>query len=401
MCRSLDEVAPLTLRLRRIGQAAVAVACLIVVVACSGSSPRPNTTASAPPVPEGATALGGVDWTNVQMPAGLGEEAHLYDAASSPAAFVLVGDTGAFAFNGIVLRSTDGRAWQAVHDPDITEWGLSRVIATDSGFLAIGGKFSNTQADGSTSWTSALLTSGDGTDWAVRHVLPDREISAIASRGSLALATADNGFILVSRDSGATWTEIAASRIGFGSGQPSTLGVLKSGPWVALGTAGMSAAAWASDDGEHWSRATMDAADPIPGIASVTPTSVAVSPWGAVAAGVEDSPKCLEDNEFCPRYGTGWSTADGLRWSRLPRGTPLIDQWGSRVWSAGSAGFVADDGALKQSPTGWTWTPVPGDSGKLSIEVLAMRDNVVVAYGMDLKSDTDPSAIWVGRIRSP
>lgn len=90
------------------------VTCAIVAAllsACAGSSPRPDTKASPPPVPAGSRPLGRVTWSTVDVPAGLGDSANVSDAAAGPGGFVLVGDGGPFGFSGFVLVSTDGRAW--------------------------------------------------------------------------------------------------------------------------------------------------------------------------------------------------------------------------------------------------------------------------------------------------
>lgn len=383
---------------RRIRGCVVVVVAAAVAVSCGGStSPRPNTTATPPPVPAGTTPLGRVTWTAVAYP-DLGEEAHLYDAAARPGAFVLVGDTGAFGFHGVVLRSTDGRAWTLVDDADVAPWSLSTVIGTDAGFLAIGGRFSNTQPGGSTGWASALLTSPDGSDWTVREAFEGMEISTVAANGSLVVATTRGPTLLVSHDTGATWKQVNASDVGFATGTPRVLDVLGSGTWVALGTAGTSAAAWSSADGLAWEAATIEAADPVSGVKSVTPTSIATGASGAVAAGTDDPQECEEGDDFCGSYGAGWTTEDGEHWMRLPRGTPLTDGWGVSMWSAGSAGVVANGPALRQSANGWKWTTVAGTSSDMWIDVFALRDRTAVAAGSLVTSDVPKQSMWVGVI---
>lgn len=332
------------------------------------------------------------------MPDGLGDEMALYDAAATAKEFVLVGDTGALGFKGVILRSTDGLSWQAVHDADIAPWSLSRVIPTGAGFLAIGGRFTDTQPDGSTGWTSAALTSPDGLDWSVRQLFKGVDILSVAADGAQIIATTDQSMILVSRDTGTTWTQVPASDAGFGTGSPSVVAVLANGRWVALGTAGASAAAWTSEDGLTWEAATIEAADPVPGIKSVTPGSIAVGGSGAVAVGTDDPEGCAEDDDFCGHYGAGWSTVDGTAWMRLPRGTPLTDGWGIGIWPAGSAGVVANLPTFSQSSNGWAWTEVPGNDPKMLITVLTRRGNTLVAAGMGASSDAPTLAVWVGSI---
>ena len=162
---------------------AIGTAIMVIAVGCGGSSPRPNTTATAPPVPAGVAPLGEISWTAVTVPGGIPEGAQFYEAAAGTKGFVVVGDTGALAFHGVVVRSTDGRSWETVHDPDIAPWGLSNVIATEAGFVGVGGAFSGEQ-----DWKSAMLTSADGSDWTVRQTFDRVSILSLASRGSITVA---------------------------------------------------------------------------------------------------------------------------------------------------------------------------------------------------------------------
>ena len=113
-------------------------AALLIVTGCARVSPRPNTMATEPPAPAGVVPLGEITWSAVTVPGGLPEGTNIEGAAAGPSGFVLVGDSGALAFQGVVVRSADGRTWETVHDPDLVPWALSEVIATDSGFIAVG-----------------------------------------------------------------------------------------------------------------------------------------------------------------------------------------------------------------------------------------------------------------------
>jgi hypothetical protein len=344
-------------------------------------------------VPASSRPLGRIAWTAVTVPAGLGEEAHISDAAAGPGGFVLVGDTGALGFHGVVLRSSDGRSWQAVHDPDLTTWGLSKVIATDAGFLAIGGRFANVQADGTTSWASAILTSSDGSDWVVRRAFDGLEILNAAARGRHVVATTADATLVVSDDTGATWRLISAPSAGFGTGIPAAVAVL--GPsWIAVGTIGTSAAAWFSIDGVAWEPATIEGADPVDGVQSVTPYAIAAGTSIAVAAGTDDPADCAEGDDFCAHWGAGWSTADGHHWMRLPRHTPLTEGSGAFIWPAGDAGVVAEGLSLSESANGWAWSSL-SESDVLPL-ALAIRDRTVVAAGMGLDAPSIGVVIWFG-----
>ena len=382
---------------RRIWSAGAVILAAVLVAACA-VSPRPDTTATAPPVPAGTTPLGQVTWTSAVVPAGLGEEASFSDAAAGPTGFVIVGDTGAFGFQGIVLRSTDGRAWATVHDNDVTVWGLSKVIATDRGYMAIGGRFSGVQADGTTAWTSAILTSSDGSDWTVRQTFDGMDILTVAARGPLIIATTDAGTLLVSRNAAVTWQRVLAGGVGFGAGSPSAVAVLGTGRWVAVGTMGASAAAWISADGLTWEPATMEAAGPVPGIKSVTPYAIAAGTSVAVATGTDDPQDCAPGDDFCAHFGAAWTTTDGRHWMRLPRGTPLTGAPGGGVWPAGAAGVVSILPDLSQSANGWSWTTVPGSSPDIPFGAFVIHGRTVIAAGLGVTRDTPALSILVGTI---
>lgn len=386
------------------GGLAIAIA-LTFVAGCLGSSPRPETKDAPPPVPAGSRPLGRISWTAVDVPAGLGPDTMVSDAAAGPAGFVLVGQSGELDFQGVVLRSADGRSWQPVHDPDLRPWSLSTVITTDAGFLAIGGNFTNRQADGTVSWSSAILTSDDGAEWTVNGEFDGLDVENVAARGRLVVATTDGATLLVSGDTGATWRQVPAASAGFGTGIPAAVGVLGS-RWIAVGTIGTSAAAWSSPDGMSWGPATIEAAGPVAGIRSVTPYAIAAGTSVAVAAGTDDPTDCADGDDFCAHWGAGWSTQDGQHWQRLPRETPLTEGTGAFIWPAGDAGVVALGFGLSESSNGWAWSSVSGT--EVIPLALAIRDQTVVAAGLGTDAAGDgtdaPSTnpvIWLGAVSRP
>lgn len=275
------------------------------------------------------------------------------------------------------------------------------MITTDAGYVAVGGRFADRRPDGSTGWESAVLTSPDGTDWTVRQTFDGVDIGSVAARGALIVATTDAASLVVSRDSGATWHQILAGGIGFGTGSPTAVGVLGNGRWVAVGTAGPSAAAWSSADGLTWEAATMEAADPVAGIQSVTPYAIAAGTSMAIAAGTDDPTDCAPGDDFCGHWGTGWTTQDGLNWMRLQRGTPLTEGTGAFIWPAGDAGVLAAGMGLSQSSNGWTWTTVSGDSTAVLPLAIAFRGRTMVAAGLGMSPDKPGATIWVGTIAEP
>jgi hypothetical protein len=142
--------------------------------------------------------------------------------------------------------------------------------------------------------------------------------------------------------------------------------------------------------------ATIEAADPVPGVRGVEPNQIAAGSFGAVAAGNEVPDRCEEGDDFCGRYGTGWSTTDGTTWMRLPRRTPLTDGWGGTIWPAGDAGVIANS-PFSQSPNGWAWSPL-AEPKDVFVDAFAIRGATAVAAGMDLRGDPPSlaSTIWAG-----
>jgi len=269
------------------------------------------------------------------------------------------------------------------------------VIATGSGFLAIGGRFANVQADGTTGWASAVLTSPDGVDWKVRGDFDGLDIRSVAARGAHVIATTDAATLLVSDDTGTTWHRVSAQSVGFGAGSPASVGVLGS-RWIAVGTKGPSAAAWSSADGIAWQPATIEAAQPVAGIQSVTPYAIAAGTSVAVAAGTDDPTECADGDDFCAHWGAGWTTEDGQHWMRLPRHTPLTEGTGAFIWPAGDAGVVALGLGLSESQNGWAWSSVSGTD--VIPEALAIRDRTVIAAGLANDAPSTNLAIWLGLI---
>ncbi len=365
---------------------------MLVVSACA-TSPRPDPTGSAPSIPANANPITNITWTETRLPDGIGSESMFYGAAGGPKGFVIVGDTGALGFGGVALTSTDGNAWALVDDTDITPWSLEEVIATDAGYIAIGGTFGS----GPSGWSSAILTSSDGRDWSVRHQ-GEGSISSVAAHGSHVVATTDGPAILVSDDAGGSWSSVKRSDVGLEGDAVSAVAVLGSGRWLAIGSKGLSAAAWVSDDGARWTPAAMEGADPVPGVKRVTTYGLVAGDAVGIASGTDDPELCDGDaDDGCNHYGAAWSTEDGSTWRRLPKGTPPADAGGTYLWPAGPAGVLAGI-ASRQSANGWDWTPFPGPAGGDLASILALHGSTVVAAGITAPDDGPLLGIWVGAV---
>jgi hypothetical protein len=339
-------------------------------------------------MPAEANPITRITWTESTLPDGTGTESMFYGAVGGPKGFVIVGDTGALGFHGLALRSTDGRTWELVDDDDLTPWSLTDVIATDRGYIAIGGTFG---AGG------AILTSTDGRDWSVGHQ-SETSILSVAAHGSHVVAITEGPTILVSDDTGASWTSVDRSDVGLGGGTVSGIAAMTSGRWIAVGSHDLSAAAWASDDGDRWAPAAMDGADPVPGVKRVTAYDVVVGNSVGIASGTDDPETCEGDaDDGCNHYGAAWSTEDGSEWRRLPKGTPPAAQGASYLWPGGQAGVLAEPDS-RQSANGWSWSSFPGPSGGEFATILALRGSTMVAAGMIVRDDGPLLGIWVGDV---
>jgi hypothetical protein len=280
-----------------------------------------------------------------------------------------------------------------VDDDDITPWSLEEVIATDGGYIAIGGNFGS----GPSWWSSAILSSTDGRHWSVRHQ-SDGVIGSVAAHGSHVVATTDGPTILVSDDAGGSWTSVKRAEVGLDGDAVSAVAVMANGRWIAVGAKGLSAAAWFSDDGERWTAAAMEGADPVSGVARVTTYEVVAGDAVGVALGTDDPELCEGDaDDGCNHYGAAWSTGDGSTWRRLPKSTPPADQWADYLSSGGPAGVLAAF-ASKQSANGWDWTPLPRPSGGNAAHILALHGSTILAAGMRDADDGPMLGIWVGAV---
>lgn len=195
---------------------------------------------------------------------------------------------------------------------------------------------------------------------------------------------------------GRSWTSVPRSEVGLDGDAVNAVAVLANGRWIAVGARGLSAAAWVSDDGESWTSAAMDGADPVEGVKRVTTYSVVAGDSVGIALGTDDPELCDGDaDDGCNHYAAAWSTEDGATWRRLPKATPPASDLGTYLWPAGSTGVLAVSG-WKQSANGWDWTSFPSPSGGDLATILALHGSTLVAAGMRDPDDGPMLGIWVG-----
>ena len=151
-----------------------------------------------------------------------------------------------------------------------------------------------------------------------------------------------------------------------------------------------------SDDGDRWTPAEMEGADPVSGVARVTTYDVVTGDSVGIASGTDDPEICEGDaDDGCNHYSAAWSTEDGSTWRRLPKSTPPADQGGTYLWPAGPAGVFGRD-RLQAIHQRLGLDAVHGPLGRRPRHVLALHGSTMVAAGMTARDDGPLLGIWVG-----
>jgi hypothetical protein len=207
--------------------------------------------------------------------------------------------------------STDGSPWQAVPYPkDEASLGgnaldFASITATANAFVAVG-VAGDKLADATTGAIVAWST--DGSNW----MGLDPSLPEFAGRTMGAVAAGTGGLVAIGTDASlapVVWTSTDGSAWALASGGRLPQGRLRDlagGPrgYVAVGSDGTNAVAWASADGHDWTAA---AASPVLADASMTRvfwTGTRFLALGATSSG----------------DGAAWVSADGLAWTTLDTG---------------------------------------------------------------------------------
>lgn len=162
---------------------------------------------SPPSIEVSATPDLGYEWTARIAGGGCACGSGLFGIAFGNNRFVAVGA------NGVVYSSTDGAQWtlQDIGGPSIH---LHDVIWTGNEYIAAGASVSSTT--GSTLYTPAIFTSGDGNAWTRRSTTWDGQTGASENSGTrvTSIAASGGGFVAImggrifhSAD-GATWRSV-------------------------------------------------------------------------------------------------------------------------------------------------------------------------------------------------
>lgn len=351
------------------------------------STPTPTPSATLAPTPAATPASTpawiGLDWSDPATPSSV---IHLYDLVPWRDGYVAGGTVGEGSTRAAFLTSPDGLEWTQVYaavyrgDPATNRWprhllafdgglmAFSHAAATESQLIAYDGPlvWEATSSDGST-WGRAATAGWEGawTDaagpvpntWVLEQHQIEIGLADVAASPDSIVAIgnsyADDGngmvpVILHSTD-GHAWAP-AALPAGSDSALLNAI-VEHHGRFVITGAVGIgpdpadaTAAAWYSDDGLTWVRATIEPAevDLISG-AELGPLWTAAD--GLVA--------CRGSREMTAggwRYMDGWTSTDGATWRHSPQPGPHP----ACDWSASDGTRIVSLGPRDHaSPTAW------------------------------------------------
>jgi hypothetical protein len=275
---------------------------------------------------------------------------------------VIVSPLGIFAHGSTVLRSTDGRSWEAVEF--LTEEGYSRgyvdaLFPTSDRLtvlLQLGAEAESTIA--------SLFTTTDGAIW---EEVPAGSADLFGSSGVADVLAADNGLIAVGAS---PWGEFVPT-----------------------------AAAWASPDGIEWRLVTPQGE----GFVDAYMHAIVETDSGYVALG---------GSPFGTNLMAGWMSADGANWTRLPSPTcdvaaehGYMEAYAITETNTGlyAAGLDFDAGrSLKEIPglwvssNGFSWerTDVDQAGGLIPFTIVGLGDRNIGFWPPPFWPESEPVQVF-------
>jgi hypothetical protein len=337
----------------------------VAVAACgpagdSGASASPVAASSALPITSpSVTPLATPTSSSTPRPFAAADWGRIADptfadryGTTSMSAVAISGDTvvavGSGPRGAAAWRSGPDGTWRrAPDDPSIQGGTMTDIVATPSGWVAVGQH--GTEA--------AAWTSSDGLSWTPATVEaagadPDSEFGSLMQH----VAAGPDGLVAI------------------GPGRD-----IESRP-----------AEWASADGRTWTIVS----DPIPGIGAANDIALMPAGWFVIVGAPADDVGSEE----------AWSSADGRTWTPLPGMTGM---WVHAVapWRGGivAVGSVSDEDAGVEAPAVWVMAPdggweraanVPGSTTArdVSISAVAATADRIIATG---PSPTGGVGIWI------
>jgi len=164
-----------------------------------------------------------------------------------------------------VWTSVDGITWdRAPVDPDLLD-GIQRVAGDESGLVAIGGGWPDSQGNG------AMWSSPDGLSWSVVPGAPTLTAIAATDSGFVGVGTeelvenacdagadGDCRAVVWTSVDGTTWTRVPPNEAVFGGGSDKQM--MSDVTTVGSGVMAVGTSVWYSPDGTTWSRIYQDPA---------------------------------------------------------------------------------------------------------------------------------------------
>jgi hypothetical protein len=364
------------------------VGTVLIMLALLGCAPTPPPSPSVtpPPIPADFVPWPDIVWHLADLPRPPAAAAERVIAVTAtPDSFVAVGyrDINGVR-NGMVWRSTDGEAWEAIDDPRFAGVEMLDVSPAPGGVVALGVAFGDPPQP-------AVFHSVDGRDWE-QSAPPAGAVvtypSSLAGDETAVLVAGDDNdgkAVLWRSIDGRSFERLALDGVARESVQsPRAV----SDGFAALGPARPAPILLRSTDGASWTSTPIDQANDVAG------TRLEIGRWGWVVQGIW-APGC-SPFASCAGQSIAWWSGDGANWTRLPGEASPLSTGGSIVVPAGVHGLLAITGAdAWSSPDGWAWRslPEPGE-GTIGVDDAVVRGDVIVAVGAENAEDGSS----VGRI---
>jgi hypothetical protein len=373
----------------------------LAIAGCSffGQNPRPDDpNAVRPSPPAGAARWASLDWDSASMtgsPLPTGGLEQVLAMANGPGGAVGVGFRGDQSGElGRIWHSFDGRTWSRIDAPGLDDLDLSDVAATSDAFVAVGSRSLQTG-----SHELVILESTDGVSWVEVQAVPNAFATAVAAGpgGFVVLGGRESGTdVLISTD-GLAWSTTALDAPGATGAFLTDVAPDNRGDrgWIAVGEAADEAVVLRSGDGRTWSRESLPASAPVPGVAHVTAYEVISGRWATLVLGLDGATGC--DGDSCAEFQAAWSWTVSTGWQRIPRTDRLLTLgYGIRAYEAGDAGFLAWSGNDPMtSADGWDWRTIAGSEMPRDtfVQQALVSDDSVLAFGSIGVPDMEP---WWG-----
>lgn len=365
----------------------------------------------------------------------------------------VLGPDIAFVDRGAILLSTDGVTWERITGHGDLDFGefpwfdggpvMYGVAATDQGFVAVGRRFlaGPEQGEEERGHEAAVWTSPDGRSWTAVPYAAEifgggeddpASMSDVVANGDNVIAVgmlANAAAVWRSLDGGSSWSLLPHDEEVFGrrdtpdeeyegvGDREQVMGSVTQGPTglVAVGADGQAdgyekksynwrAAAWVSEDGVTWQRATPDQTALV-GEGGLSMNDVVGFEGGYVAVGTQSTD---DGDGGADQRAAAWFSPDGITWTRIAHDPAVFgdyeDNLSMSAVAVGPSGFVAvgaagsDDeqhGVVWTSPDGIAWARVPDDPTFAGRNGAWMGDVIATAEGFVVVGAEEDHTDWM------